>query len=182
MDKNAYQRKLAEEQKRFLKTNAKALQNLELANATEIKLNELRASVESVTGKECRVDFAFYTGSLIGMLRTVSGDYKNRMKLCQLLGITYSELTQFQEAVGYLPYYNQNSGRFIEGKLPNFSNVKPLLKYLALKLGLLYSDEDFADIGNEEQVKALYERTRAKELDKENGKKFTGNIPELPTA
>jgi hypothetical protein len=151
----------------FLKANPSFKEEIERVNEADKRLQELRRGVSKILGKDCREDFNFTTGSLIGMLRSIAGDYKNQDTCLDYLGITKGELRAFQEVLGYFPYYSKNSSRVIEGKLPLWGKVKVFVEYLSLKLGITFTEEDLKDLEDRERIEALYVRTLQKAQDDE---------------
>ena len=163
INKTAYE-KLLEEQKANSE-NGNIREILDITEITNAKLDKLYAEMSSVTKKPVYEDFSYKAGKLIGILRHIQQNPKNRKDLLKITGLNNAIIDLYIRAVGQLPYCDPKTGQIIAGRAQDCSTLREIILVAATRMKVLLADYQLEDI-TEDHWNRLY--TRAQETAEAN--------------
>ena len=137
---------------------------LDVTEITNRKLDQLYAQMTEHTKKPVYEDFSYKAGKLIGVLRHIQQNPKQRKELLKLTGLSSGILDLYNQSCGQLPY-SKDDGTIVTGRAQDCSTLREVLLVAATRMGILLADYQLEDI-TEEHWNSLY--TRAQETAEAN--------------
>lgn len=147
-----YAKRLEEQKKSIL--GSKIAEQLEIKMFSNDKLDSLYKEMSSVTGKPVYEDFNFRSGKILGVLRHIFQNPKQRKELCEVTGLNTAVIDMYYQVCGNLPYLNTKTNTINAGRPMDCEATRDLIKYVASELNILIDDNDLLDI-NEERWERL---------------------------
>lgn len=138
----------------------KIVEKLELKALANRKLEELYQAMENVVHKPVYEDFNYRTGKILGVLRYIFQNPKNRKELLEITGLSQAHIDLYYEVCGNLPYVNTKTNTLNMGRPMDCESTKELIQATGSTLGVLVEDSDLLDI-NEDRWNRLYESALA---------------------
>lgn len=163
---NTYTQKMAEMQA-SVKDSA-LNEELELKNMANQRLTEIFSACEEIVKKPVWEDFNFRTGRILGLLRFIAQNPKQRDQLLMTTGLRQEHVDIYYRVAGNLPFCD-NSNLIYHGRPMNVQGTKDLVKIVAIQLGVYIDDQDLFDI-TEERWEKLHKNAleRAIETQQDN--------------
>ena len=156
--KKTYEQKLMEQKANIL--GNKIVEKLELKALSNKKLEEIYANMESICHKPVYEDFNFRTGKILGVLRYIFQNPKQRKELLEATGLSQAHVDLYYEVCGNLPYVSTKTNTLDVGRPMDCQSTRELIQATGLTLGVLVEDSDLLDI-NEDRWNRLYENAMA---------------------
>lgn len=141
---------------------------LEISKYNESRFTEITDKIKSVINKEVWNEFSFgsVSGRILGILRTLNFEYKNRDSLCTEIGLSNVLVDMYYQYAGNAPYYSK-TGEIISAKPMDIEVTRQLVKRVGAELNILVQDSDLSMISAENEKSrnesALQKATDSKE-------------------
>lgn len=150
---------------------------LEISSYNEERFNEITSEISSVINKEVWQEFSFgsVAGKILGILRTLTFEYKNRNELCKKLGISPVLVDLYYQHAGNAPYYSK-TGEIIPAKPMNIEMTRQIVFRTGTALNIIITDEDLNMINKEAEEMRNNTALQKAEDTKNNGGTFTQNV------
>ena len=133
------------------------LEQLDIAEITNNKIEALYNQISLITGKEVYEDYYYKSGKIIGVLRHIQQNPKCRRALLELTGLNSAILDLYNTSSGAIPYINKETGLLIEGKPQNVELFIQTILLTATKLGIVLPENYLDDI-TEERFQRRYNK------------------------
>lgn len=156
--RKTYEQKLMEQKAAIL--GNKIVEKLEMKSLSNKRLEDLYRTMESICNKPVYEDFNYRTGKIIGVLRYIFQNPKQRKELLEATGLSQAHIDLYYEVCGNLPYVNTKNNTLNMGRPMDIESTKELIQATGSTLGVLVEDSDLLDI-NEERWNRLYENALA---------------------
>lgn len=153
-----YAKKMEAQKKAIL--GSKITEQLELKALSNQRLEELYRDMSNITKKPVYEDFNFRTGKIMGILRHIFQNPKQRKELLELTGLSQAHIDLYYQVCGNLPYVNTNTNTVNIGRQMDVESTRELMQATGATLGVLVEEGDLIDL-TEDNWKRMY----AKALD-----------------
>ena len=152
------------------KINSQVNEQLSITEQNNQKLESIMEQMHLITKKAVYEDYNWKAGKVIGILRHIRQNPKQRKELLSLTGLNESILDLYNSSCGQLPYVNKD-GNYVEGYAPDIETFRNVILIAATRLGVLVFDDQLNDI-NMSKWNRLY--ARAEETAEKTRGMFTG--------
>ena len=125
------------------------------------KIDQLRSEIASLTGRPCWTENGFRDGKLIGVLRTIGFEFKQRQDLLELSGLPEALLDIFLDAWGHPAFIDKKTASIVEAKPMNIETVKEALEVAGELLDIKPHLEDITEARVAERYRFFEERAKA---------------------
>ena len=129
---------------------------LEIKKISNTKLDAIMVELEKINGRPTYEDYNFRAGKVMGILRAVAQNPKNRKECLAITNLTNAHIDLTYQVMGNLPY--EKDGIVYPGRQMDIDKTKELLMHSAMCMGVLLEEEDLIDI-NQERWNAMYQRS-----------------------
>lgn len=136
--------------------NSSITEMLEMKSISNKKLQEIMDKMSKITGKPVYEDFSYRSGKILGILRHMLQNPKQRQELCEVTGLNSAYVDLYYQVVGNLPYVSTKNGQLVLGREQDCEATKELVRAAGSTMGVLVEDSDLQDI-NPERWQRLYE-------------------------
>ena len=158
----------------MLRRQREAILGTEIAKEAELNMmannryQEICDKITNITQKPVWEDFNFRTGKILGILRSIIQNPKQRKQLLVEVGLNEAIMDMYNKYIGNLPYVDSNN-LINYGKPMQCEMAKQLIQLAGTMLGILVEPSDLDDI-NEERWNKLYDNAlrRAEETAHNN--------------
>lgn len=134
------------------------MEELEIKNINNKRIDEIREQMKAVIGKEVWNDFLWKTGKILGILRCITQNPEYKEELCKICNLNSTYIDMYVEVCGNLPFISTRDNSINMGRPMNVKKTREFIPLVAMKMGVLIEDEDLSDI-TEERWNHLYNTT-----------------------
>lgn len=154
-----YEKRLEEMNTKVKKSSI--MEELEIKEITNEKLDKLLESMSENTQREVYNDFNFKTGKIFGILRFIMQNPLSAKELYEITGLNPAYIELFRQVGGNSPY--TKDGVYYPSIPMDIEKCKQLIQATAVALGVYVSEEDLDDITQDRWDKIVqYAEERAK--------------------
>lgn len=125
------------------------------------KIDQLRSEISVLTGRPCWTENGFRDGKLIGVLRTLGFEFKQRQDLLELTSIPEVLLDIFLEAWGHPCFIDKKTTSIVEAKPMSIETVKECLEVAGELLSVKPHLVDITEARVAERYRFFEERAKA---------------------
>ena len=152
-----YEQMLNAQKSKAEQTNIREI--LDVTEITNRKLDQLYSEMSQLTKKPVYEDFSYKAGKLIGVLRHIQQNPKQRKELLKLTNLTGGILDLYNQSCGQLPYCSKDSNTIVTGRAQDCSTLREVLLVAATRMRVLLADYQLEDI-TEEHWDNLYKKAQ----------------------
>ena len=137
------------------------IEELEIKNINNNRIDEIRNKMKEVIGKEVWNDFLWKTGRIFGILRCIAQNPEYKEELFKITNLNSTYIDMYIEVCGNLPFISTRDGSINMGRPMNVEKTREFIPLVAMKMGILIEDDDLSDI-TQERWDYLYNATLEK--------------------
>ena len=125
------------------------IEELEIKNINNNRIDEIRNKMKEVIGKEVWNDFLWKTGRIFGILRCIAQNPEYKEELFKITNLNSTYIDMYIEVCGNLPFISTRDGSINMGRPMNVEKTREFIPLVAMKMGILIEDDDLSDITQE---------------------------------
>ena len=125
------------------------MDELEIKNINNKRIDEIREQMKTVIGKEIWNDFLWKTGKIFGILRCIAQNPQYKEELYRITNLNETYVNMYIEVCGNLPFISTRDGSVNMGRPMNVEKTREFIPLVAMKMGILIEDDDLSDITQE---------------------------------
>lgn len=156
-----YEIKIAEMKKSL--EHSSLNEELELKKIANKKLDEIYEDLQAIVGKPVWEDFNFRTGRILGILRFIAQNPKQRKDLLKATNLRQEYVDMYYRVAGNLPFVDTRNQLSL-GRPMHVQQTRDLVKLVGIQLGVYIDENDLFDI-TEERWKKLYDNALERALE-----------------
>lgn len=122
-------------------------EDLEIKKISDEKLNNVITKIENIIGKPVFIESKFFMGKILGILRTIMINFKQRKELLEVTGLSQNHIDYYAIKCGNLPY--PSNGVIVPERPMDVEATRQLIRIVGAHFDVLVKEEDLFDITQE---------------------------------
>lgn len=125
------------------------MEELEIKDINNRRIDEIREQMKAVIGKEVWNDFLWKCGKILGILRCIVQNPQYKEELYHITNLNETYINMYIEICGNLPFISTRDGSINMGRPMDIKKTREFIPLVALRMGVLVEDNDLSDITQE---------------------------------